>query len=408
MTPEALDTGSFDRYSPSAKAIALRYLPELKRLPVAVVASFLDQISAWDWRFPAERRQLRSQLDAFAALPLSEANELTAEFSRITLPAEITKLDWVNAPGVLLRRLTPYLWSSQQIDRYRTAAAMLIDRLSMPDGSPETAGRRLVIVTLSDKLAAAGFPVFVKLRKHGLHATQVDGRGADESLTKLLQRRTIEEPILYAHWLVASEAVYETKLDGVAPAYLSYQAAEPVRRSVLKLMERAMISGSGPEVLRSQLAALTPADCEADRVSTDSLLQHFIVDLFANGSGTQIYSTSFMQWAGREILRRAQPKTLIAKIGPRVRQRPFNESVTAVAERDEPDYPGSLVDGDLAAYYTWLESERLPGADRGVFLAWAAGHRQAVLIGPSVPKNVSTNNWMTLPQLLETAGVFSS
>ncbi len=408
MTPEALDTHSFDRYSSSAKAIALRYLPELKRLPIAVLASFLDQIIAWDWKFPAERTQLTNQLDAFAALPLVESNDLLAEFSQITLPAELTKLDCVNAPGVLLQRLTAYLWSSQQIDRYRTAATVLIDRLSMPDAAPESMGRRLVIMTLSDELAAEGFPVFVKLRKHGLHATQVDGSGADEWLTKLLERRSTEEPIVYAHWLIDSEAAYETTLRGAAPVYLSYQAAEPVRQFVLKLMEHAMVSESGPEMLRSQLAALTPADCRADRFSTDPLLQHFIVDLFANGSGTQIYSTSFMQWAAREILRRAQPKTLIAKIGPRVRQRPFNEFLSAALKADEPDYPGSLIDGDLAAYYTWLEFARLPGADHGVFLAWAAGHREALLIGPGIPKNVSTNNRMRLPRLFETAGVFFS
>jgi len=159
-------------------------------------------------------------------------------------------------------------------------------------------------------------------------------------------------------------------------------------------------SGWGPELLRSRLAALTPVDCRANTITNDLVLQHFIVDLFANGSGTQIYSTSFVQWSAREILRRAQPETLVVRVTARVRQRSLNEFFAGAQDAPELDYAGSLIDGDLAAYYTWLELQNLPGAPRSVFLTWLAGHRQAFLIGPGVPRNVSTNSTLTLSQVL--------
>ena len=80
--------------------------------------------------------------------------------------------------------------------------------------------------------------------------------------------------------------------------------------------------------------------------STDSGLK-----LLTEGSGTQIFSTSFTQWAARESLRRAQPLTLLVRFAPRQRQKPMNEMLFAKAESVELDPVGSLVDGDMGAYY---------------------------------------------------------
>src|ERR1700761_3104624 len=86
-------------------------------------------------------------------------------------------------------------------------------------------------------------------------------------------------------------------------------------------------------LLRSRLAALKPADCRADTIIEDPVLQHVIVDLIANGSGTQIYSTSFVQWSAREILRRAQPETLVMRVMSRCPEECFHKQ-SAHAEAD--------------------------------------------------------------------------
>ena len=400
MKPEELSARSFDRYPPRARAVAVQHLEQLKQLPVPVLASFLDRIVGWDWRFPTERDQLAAQLNALERLTPERLRQLARPFADISLPPELARLDWLNAPAIFLEQLTAYLWSAQKIDGYRAGAKALVDELSPPDSAPATRAQRLVIVTCGADLAAGNYPLFSKLRKHGLRATNVSGDSADGWLAEVLSRRTAQSTTPYAHWLLDGDAAHRSAAREGGLVYLSYRQAEPVRTAVLKVMERAVASGWGPELLRSRLAQLSPSDCHADAITNDPILQHFVVALFAEGSGTQIYSTSFVQWSAREILRRAHPETLVVRVTTRVRQRTLNEFVSGGGATAEPDRAGSAIDGDLAAYYTWLELQKLPGAERSVFLAWFAGHREALLIGPGVPKNVSTANPLTLAQVL--------
>jgi hypothetical protein len=43
---------------------------------------------------------------------------------------------------------------------------------------------------------------------------------------------------------------------------------------------------------------------------------------------------------------------------------------------------GSLIDGDMGAYYTWINQQRLAGAEKAAFLAWFEDHGEALAIGP--------------------------
>ena len=51
---------------------------------------------------------------------------------------------------------------------------------------------------------------------------------------------------------------------------------------------------------------------------------------------------------------------------------------------NELDYVGSLVDGDMGAYYNWLNQQRLPGAEQSSFLAWFEGQGEGLAIGRDV------------------------
>ncbi|HYY70759.1 MAG TPA: hypothetical protein VE734_13610, partial [Terriglobales bacterium] len=86
--------------------------------------------------------------------------------------------------------------------------------------------------------------------------------------------------------------------------------------------------GMGPEALRTLLARLRPRDLGVNE-ATDPVLARFELKLLTEGSGTQIFSTTFAQLAAREALRRAQPLTLLVRFAPRQRQRPMNELLSA-------------------------------------------------------------------------------
>jgi hypothetical protein len=155
----------------------------------------------------------------------------------------------------------------------------------------------------------------------------------------------------------------------------------------------------GPEELRTHLAKLVPSDLGMDKAG-DEVLSRFQVKLLTEGSGTQIFSTTFAQWTAREALRRAQPLTVMVRFAPRQRQRPMNELLTRVQGNAELDLAGSVVDADMGAYYNWLNQQRLPGADQSAFLVWFEGHNQALAIGPSIPRGTVSTTVADLGDLL--------
>ena len=78
---------------------------------------------------------------------------------------------------------------------------------------------------------------------------------------------------------------------------------EPVRSALLKNMQaQIQRPGMGPEELRTRMARLVPSDLGMGK-SGDPVLERFQLKVLTEGSGTQIFSTTFAQWTAREILR---------------------------------------------------------------------------------------------------------
>jgi hypothetical protein len=184
---------------------------------------------------------------------------------------------------------------------------------------------------------------------------------------------------------------------------VSYHALESARDALLRNLQTEINQpGMGPEELRTHLARLVPADLGMDKAG-DAVLDRFQLKLLTEGSGTQIFSTTFAQWAARETLRRAQSLTLLVRFAPRQRQRPMNELLSKSQGNADLDLAGSLVDADMGAWYNWLNQQRLPGAEQSAFLVWFEGHSQAVVIGPSMPRGTESKSPMDLKQLLSLA-----
>ncbi len=137
--------------------------------------------------------------------------------------------------------------------------------------------------------------------------------------------------------------------------------------------------GTGADGIHA--GTISPEQLGMSRGGQDGLLDHFEVSLFTEG-WTQIFSTTFVMWAARQAIRRAEPVTLLAHFTPRQRQRPMNELIEGKTTRLELDPQGSLLDADMAAYYTWLDQQRLLPADESSFLVWFEGHNEVLTIAP--------------------------
>jgi len=132
----------------------------------------------------------------------------------------------------------------------------------------------------------------------------------------------------------------------------------------------------------------------------DRVLSRFQLSLLTEGSGTQVFATTFVQWAAREVWRRAQPVTLLARFAPRQRENPMNELLAEARRRPELDPQGSLVDADMGAYYTWLNQQRLSGAEKATFLVWFEDQQEAVAIGPGFERDKQSEAPIELRELV--------
>ncbi len=130
-------------------------------------------------------------------------------------------------------------------------------------------------------------------------------------------------------------------------------------------------------------------------------MSRFQVNVLTEGSGTQVFSTTFVQWSAREVLRRAEPLTLLLRFGVRQRLRPMNELLAETQRKPELDPHGSLVDADMGAYYTWLNQQRLGGAEAASFLVWFEGHNEAIAIGPALARNTESKDPVDLDSLVK-------
>jgi hypothetical protein len=381
MTPDQLTAASFSSYPPQARQFAIAHLALLQQLPIAVAPAFLREIIVFDWRFPAERRTFERQCVWLESLTPEQRAHLLARFRQISMPASLAAKDWVGSPQPFLEQLTAYLWSSSQIDTYRHAAQEL---LAVPlDETPQK--NRLVIVIVGKDATEPSPQLFRKLASHGvtLHNLQWTPE-TPRQLHVILQKNAGAKAEPYVRWYIDGGEPWPH--DAASLDLLSYAQLRPVRENVLERMNRFTQSGpGGPEAMRSMLQSLHPAESGADAITPDPLMQHFITMLFVEGSGTQIYSTSYVQWAARETLRRAQPEQLLVRFAPRQRQRTLNQLFDAATNVEVPDPEGSLRDADISAYYILLDLLRIADPAHITFLAWRENHGHAVLISPRAP-----------------------
>jgi hypothetical protein len=399
MLPSDLKPELFAAYPPEARKLVSGYVSTLQRLPLAYVPSLLREVIEYDFKFPAERKALEKELANLSSLSLEQTKAWFQGFSQIQLSPELEKSDWVNAPAPFVENLSAHLWTTHQLDAFRVAALDYADRLHTIVHPEQPIVPRLGITVIGQGAASAAEPLFRKLRPHGAYFTNVKPEDGLETLLKALADRAKAHPIPYGHWYIdgGDPAPHDPALTCVSYGGLGAARAalsEKIRYDI----ERP---GMGPEALRTLMARLRPADLGF--TTSDPVLDRFQVKLLTEGSGTQIFSTSFAQWAAREALRRAQPHTLLVRFAPRQRQRPMNEMLASGREATELDPAGSLIDADMGAYYNWLNLQRLTGAEQASTVVWFEGHNEAIALGPALPRGTTSNAAASLEQLLSWA-----
>ena len=357
----------------------------------------LRELILYDWKFPAERKDIKRQflyLDQLASPQLSNA---MAPFASLRLTEALGKTDWVNSPAIFTEQLTAHLWATHQIDTFRAAAVDYIAKSSATLPDDPLPAPRLGIAVIGQGVGNNEYPLFRKLRPKGVYFTRVKHAGGLNALASALAQRAALHPMRYGHWHIDGGALAAPR-PGVSG--ISYAALAPVRARLQGLMQKSYEAAVfDPEAFRTKLAQTTLEDVGLGP-GGDALLNRFQLSLLTEGSGTQVFATTFVQWAARETLRRAQPLTLLVRFTPRQRENPMNELLAEAQRRPDLDPQGSLVDADMGAYYTWLNQQRLSGAEQASFVAWFEDHEEAVAIGPAFAPNQRSDAPIELRDIL--------
>jgi len=400
MLPYALTAASFHAYPAQASRLAVAHLALFQQLPIAFLPGLLRELIEYDDKFPAERASLDSELAYLTAMPSAQLAATFQPFAQLNIPPSLAASDWVNHPAQFVEQESAHLWSTRQLDAFRVAATHYGDAFRAATPTPPLRIPRLGIAVIGQGATVATEPLFRNLRSHGTYFTNVMPDDGLALLLAAVEARAAAHPAPYAHWYVdGGEAVRPTP----SLTAISYQALEPLRSRLLQFMNAQIAKpGMGPEELRTDLARLTPTSLGIHKPE-DPLLDRFQLRIFTEGSGTQIFATTFAQWTTREALRRAEPLTLLVRYAPRQRQRPMNGLLATADAHPELDPAGSLVDADMAAWYHWLNQQRLSGADRSAFLVWFEARQQALVVAPSLPRGVQSDSAMDLKALLSLA-----
>jgi hypothetical protein len=310
-------------------------------------------------------------------------------------------MDWVHAPAAFITELTAHLWSSGQVNQFRAGTSALFAVIP----SREDTTHRLVFVVLGQGAQVESGKALRKLSKCGVLLNSLKAETAFQDIQSAMAEHAARATAPYASWYIDGGTISAEMASRLPTTVaVSYPGLAKLRERVLERMQAGLTSGSGgAEQMRTRLTSTSPNDVGAAEITRDPILQRFYTELFTESSGPQIFSTSFVQWAGREIARRAQPQTLLLRYALRQSHRDLNEMV-ASAQMLSFDPQGSFRDAEMGAYYNWIEMQRITAPGKLTFVAWVEDHPFAVIVGANSPAGTVCSTPMILAQALENFG----
>jgi hypothetical protein len=403
ITPHALTAGSFSRYAPQARKFSIDNLTVLRNIPLPLLSIVLAQIIEYDTRFPAEQQSLIRQFDYLKSLDAISFKELMAPFAALQLPEGFSSVDWVNQPRRYNEKLSALLWSTHQLDSYRNAGLFYEERLADVLAGKAPTLSRFTIVLVGNGVTQTDRMLFRNLRQHGVlfHAVQPDG--ALDAILDFVNRRVRSHSQPYGHWYIDGGKPLAGCDSSQGITVMSYEDLAGFAFKELKLMNEFASHShtpSGPEEVQSFMGSLGPEDLGLAKEPGDAVLHQFQANIFTAAAGTQIFSTTFVQWTAREALRRAQPVTLFARFCPRQKTASMSTLLRRNPLTQEKDPTGSLIDADMGAYYTWINQMRLPGSEQARFLVWFEGHELALAISPSLARGTTSSSPVDMAKIL--------
>ncbi len=388
--------------APGAADLLQRHRELLARLPVTLRAFLLIEAEKWPTFFAPEKKYLVALLEALAS---SEARDLFAGVARLETEAgcrEVREDDprrVQDATQSLLRRRGLLPRWRHEIDQVFQALQPGIEERLYPRDAP----RRVVVILYGQGIAIQRDKLWARLRAVGTRVPlRLDGARASLPFLRGLLAANEERSFFSScglgpadAWLVDAGDSLHSLCEGRpgSATGLSYSRLRPYREELAQSLYKRVLRGvSGPQELAAYVRALDVAPPDRALLYSDAVVRAFVRDVLLGGNGTLLVNNTFVEWSAVQVLRRAQPRLLVARFGVRDKMKPFSSLLLFASPRPTDQIPiledpfGSFVDVEQLSYYVWLNAEK-SAAYRGktLYLLLAEGVDEMLAIRPDPP-----------------------
>src|ERR1700761_2029825 len=198
MLAQQIQAAKFSGYPPQGQHIATAHIALLQQLPLSFLPLLLREVIVYDWKFPAERDEIDRQFRYLGSLTPDQLSSAMSAFANVKLSPELEALDWVGSPSRFSEQLSAYLWATHQIDDFSRAAEDYIKAFNTAVPEAAAPAPRLGVAVIGREITQTGYPLFRKLRPHGVYFNQVDPGSTYKLLLDTVATRTRAHPTPYA------------------------------------------------------------------------------------------------------------------------------------------------------------------------------------------------------------------
>jgi hypothetical protein len=380
----------------------------IERLPVTMRPSLNQQMSQWTTLFPFEQNRVVHFIKGVETFSPAVLDALTAPLWALEKKMGVKQWNFSEASDTIenasqLARSAYYAEWRREVQRVFEA----INTASRESAPIETSYPRLILLFLPRSLPVD--PLFA-WKQWDPRGREIKISGGSERLCELVLQGQAGRPSIATLaarqgrgessdlWLIDAEAKLSSMLSPPSPmnaCSLSYAALKPFRDRFLAELNKAPKDIQATDEIIANLRreswdawGLWPAE-----VSSQPRLRRFVIDLFLSGNGAVIFSNAFVEWAIAEALRRARPRTIIARFGMRSKPKPFTsiavfenqQRISSLPDVDDPE--NSAIDAMILARYVWLTACRYPEQDQTLCLC-VAEHGDSVYVIPPAGKGL--------------------
>lgn len=383
----------------------------VSRLPVTMRPALNQQLSQWEMLFPFEQIRVTSFMNGVETFSPSGLNALTGPLW--ALENKMGVKNWNFSESFDTIENASQLARSEYYGEWRREVQRVFDavnaaaRSSAPTPAEHT---RLLFLVLPRSLPVDAQSVW---RQWDPRGHEVNISGDSERLCELVlqgqpglsgiaslakQQGTTESSDL---WFIDAGEKLDGLLSNLSPlavSSLGYAALKPFRDRFLAELNQA------PKDIRATdeiIASLRRESWDgwglwSTEIANQPRLRKFVIDLFLSGNGALIFSNAFVEWSISEALRRARPRTIVARFGMRNKPKPFTsiaifenqQRISSLPDVEDPE--NSAVDAGILARYAWLAASRYTEQKQTLCICVAEHHNSAYVIPPSA-KNLEWN-----------------